>query len=112
MRSLKSVINTRKGLALALIVLMMNPGQLYASDGDLDTSFGLAGKVTTDFLSLMDSASDLIIQSDGKIVAGGYASISMLNIRSGHRSFALARYNSDGSPDIGFGAGGRVTTAF
>jgi uncharacterized delta-60 repeat protein len=46
------------------------------------------------------------IQTDGKIVAGGTRAIGPTG------SFALARYNADGSPDATFGNGGQVTTSF
>ncbi len=78
----------------------------YNSDGTLDTSFGNGGKVTTDFGSMSDEAYAVAIQSDGKIVAAGYAQIA------GQWDFALARYNSDGTLDDGFGNGGKVTTSF
>ena len=52
-------------------------------------------------------ASSLLIQPDGKIVAGGMAQ----NVPTG-TDFALARYNSDGSLDTTFGTGGKVTTDF
>jgi uncharacterized delta-60 repeat protein len=42
------------------------------------------------------------VQSDGKIVAAGWA----------FGDFALARYNSDGTLDTTFGSGGKVLTAF
>ncbi len=78
----------------------------YNSDGTLDTSFGNGGKITTDFGSMDDQAYAVAIQSSGKIVAAGYAQIA------GQWDFALARYNSDGTLDDGFGNGGKVTTSF
>jgi uncharacterized delta-60 repeat protein len=48
----------------------------------------------------------LVLQSDGKVVAGG-------DTESGEyrgSAFALARYNRDGSLDTGFGVGGKVRT--
>jgi uncharacterized delta-60 repeat protein/uncharacterized repeat protein (TIGR02543 family) len=76
----------------------------YTSAGSLDTSFGTGGMVTTDFGSNYDYANAVLLQADGKIVAAGMAQIG------GHAVFALARYNSDGSLDTGFGTGGEVTT--
>ena len=73
----------------------------YNPNGIVDSSFGTGGKVTTDFGG-SSSAYALAIQADGKLVAAGGA----LN------DFALARYNSDGSLDSGFGTGGKVTTDF
>lgn len=74
----------------------------YNTGGSLDATFGLGGKVATDFSGGMDSGRGVAIQSDGKIVVAGYTT----------SSFALARYNSDGSLDATFGAGGKVATAF
>jgi uncharacterized delta-60 repeat protein len=77
----------------------------YNSDGSLDASFGVGGKLTTQFDG-GGSAAAIAIQSDGKIVAGGFAGVLP------NSSFALVRYNSDGSLDTGFGASGKVTTPF
>jgi uncharacterized delta-60 repeat protein len=78
----------------------------YNTDGSLDETFGTGGIVTTSIESLNDYASDLVIQSDGKIVVAGYSYNSSENSH-----FTLARYNENGSLDTGFGAGGIVTTA-
>jgi uncharacterized delta-60 repeat protein len=81
----------------------------YNSDGTLDASFGTGGKVSTAFLSQGFSlayANSVAIQPDGKIVAAGNAAIG------GGFDFALARYNSSGTLDAGFGTGGQVTTDF
>jgi uncharacterized delta-60 repeat protein len=78
----------------------------YNADGTLDTTFGVGGKVTTNFLGF-DTAFALGQQSDRKLVAAGVA-----NQGSGNANFALARYNADGSLDPGFGAGGKVITDF
>ena len=79
----------------------------YNADGSLDNTFGLGGIVTTDFSGGNDRVFALAIQTDGRIVAAGYA------VRTGtHADFALARYNTDGSLDTGFGSGGKVTTNF
>src|SRR6266508_6659951 len=78
----------------------------YDANGSLDTSFGSGGKVTTAIGSSVDSARDVKVQADGKIVAVGYSS------SSGSSSFTLVRYNTNGSFDTGFGTGGKVTTGF
>jgi uncharacterized delta-60 repeat protein len=75
--------------------------------GDLDSTFGNGGRVTTDFAGNRDQAFALALQSDGKIVAAGSAIVS-----GAQPDFALARYNSDGSLDSTFGSGGKVTTDF
>src|SRR5712691_9288914 len=80
----------------------------YNTNGTLDTTFGVNGKVTTDFPGLAAVASSVVIQPDGKIlVAGGaFPDFTFLG------DFELVRYNADGSLDTSFGAGGIVTTSF
>jgi uncharacterized delta-60 repeat protein len=58
----------------------------YNTDGTLDTSFGTNGIVTTDIGGLADGAYALAIQSDGKIVAGGWSN------NGSDSDFALVRY--------------------
>jgi uncharacterized delta-60 repeat protein len=80
----------------------------YLPDGRLDPTFGVGGKVTTDFaFGGSDQASALILQPDGKLVAAGSAIVVDEIFR-----FALARYRPDGSLDPTFGTGGRVVTEF
>lgn len=73
----------------------------YRTDGSLDATFGVGGKVLTTFQpGSNDVASAILLQPDGKIVAGG----------SSASEFALARYLADGALDPSFGSGGRVIT--
>ena len=74
-------------------------------DGSLDNSFGTNGIVTTTF-PFTSIASSLVLQNDGKIIAGGHTWGGKYN------EFALVRYNSDGSLDATFGNFGLVTTSF
>ena len=46
----------------------------FNADGTLDTTFGDDGKITTDF-GHDETITSLVIQSDGKIVAGGHTHI-------------------------------------
>ena len=78
----------------------------YNSDGTLDTSFGTAGRVTTDFGSPWEAPSALAIQGDGKIVVAGFTEVGQF------AAFAVARYNSDGTLDTTFGGGGKAITGF
>lgn len=88
----------------------------YNADGSLDTSFGNSGKVTTVFDAISGwapnngeaSSQSVALQSDGKIVAVGRS----VNATTGLQTFALARYNADGSLDTTFGSGGKVITSF
>lgn len=75
----------------------------YNSDGSLDTSFGVGGKVTTDFGGEHDGINSLILLPSGKIVAVG------VSWREGSEDdFALAGYNPNGSLDTSFGSEGKV----
>ncbi|WP_276504210.1 T9SS type A sorting domain-containing protein [Terrimonas pollutisoli] len=78
----------------------------YNTNGSLDASFDADGKTITSIGTSHDYISSIAIQSDGKIIAGGYANIG------GNNNFALARYNTDGSLDDGFDGDGKVTTSF
>ena len=92
---------------LALLVVCPLLDLANAAAGDLDTTFGNDGKVVTDFFGNFDTANDVAVQPDGKIIAAGVA--TLLN---NFNHFALTRYNSDGSLDPTFGSGGKVITEF
>jgi uncharacterized delta-60 repeat protein len=77
----------------------------WAADGDLDTSFGTGGKVTTAIGSADDTAYSVVLQSDGKIIAVGQSD------NGANTDFAVVRYNADGSLDTSFDTDGKVTTA-
>jgi uncharacterized delta-60 repeat protein len=79
----------------------------YNADGTLDAGFSDDGVVVTNFTPVDDSAADLAIQADGKIVAAGGAGYN-----GASSSFALARYNADGTRDTSFSGNGKVRTAF
>ena len=85
----------------------------YNSDGSLDTTFGVGGLVTTNFTPFADAvgAGGLAIQADGKIVAAGFAGRKDANPHgSPGATFAMARYDIDGTLDATFGSDGTVTT--
>ncbi|MFD0071468.1 calcium-binding protein [Streptomyces sp. NPDC127166] len=73
----------------------------YNSNGTLDTTFSGDGMVTADFGGT-EFGNAAAVQPDGKILAAG----------SGGSGYALLRYNADGTPDAGFGTGGRTSVAF
>lgn len=77
----------------------------YNQDGSPDLTFGSGtGRVITD-LGGQEYLWGVVIQPDGKIVAGGVSTLP-------GSFFFIARYNSDGSLDTGFGGGtGKVLTA-
>jgi uncharacterized delta-60 repeat protein len=76
-----------------------------ANDSTPGDSFGTGGRQTTDFFGKQDIASSVAIQPNGKIVVGGLAT-------NAGGDFAVARYNSDGAPDITFSSDGKLTTDF
>ena len=79
----------------------------YNADGSLDTGFGWGGLVITDFIGGADQALSVVIQPDGKIVAGGFATGSTTGF-----DFALARYLPSGALDHSFGWAGLVMLDF
>lgn len=105
-----------KGISLIAIFVFFCVA-VFAGSGDLDQSFGINGKVDTLFPAQTTTfrprsgISMIVIQPDGKIVAGGYAFVSPNGV-SGAQAFALTRYNTDGSLDSSFGNGGKLTTYF
>ncbi len=79
----------------------------YNSDGSLDETFGVAGKVTTDVqIGSDDIAYSLALQGDGKIILAGSSD------NGSNKNAALMRYNTDGTIDISFGNNGKVLTDF
>jgi uncharacterized delta-60 repeat protein len=76
----------------------------YNTNGSLDTTFGTGGKVTSSLSSTTEWINSIKSQSDGTIVAAGYAN------NGTNDDFAVARYNTDGSLDTTFGTSGKVLT--
>ena len=81
----------------------------YNSDGSLDTTFGVDGKVTTYFGGNSDFATGVTVLPDGKILVAGSG-----YDRGGSNTndFSLARYTSDGCLDATFAGDGKVLTNF
>ncbi|MEX0172754.1 calcium-binding protein [Streptomyces sp. LMG1-1-1.1] len=73
----------------------------YLPDGSLDATFSGDGMVTADFGGT-EFGNAVAVQPDGRILAAG----------SGGAGVALLRYNANGTPDTGFGTGGRTSVAF
>jgi uncharacterized delta-60 repeat protein len=67
-------------------------------NGTLDSSFGVNGKVTTNFANSDANVRSIALQGDKILVAGT------------NSNFALARYTADGTLDSSFGENGKVTT--
>ncbi len=84
----------------ALLLARLNP------DGSPDLSFGSGGRIVDQFGAGMFPGTTLravAIQPDGRLLTAGEASDS-----AGYPSFALARFNPDGSVDASFGSSGKV----
>lgn len=75
-------------------------------DGDVDTTFGTGGLVTTQISTLGDEALAVAMQADDKIVVAG-RSRSQVN-----SNFAVTRYDSAGVLDPSFAAGGKLEIDF
>ena len=93
-----------RNIFLASVIFLITAVSATAADGDLDTTFGTNGIVTTVMGVANDIIQDIIIQPDGKIVAVGSAS-------GAGGGFAIARYNADGTLDTAFGTGGKLLLA-
>ncbi len=102
MRSRHRVDHAIAGLVLGLLILPTAPTR----DGKLDPTFGHKGRVFTPAGG--NSANDVALQSDGKIVAVGAFS----RVQGGMDNFLVVRYLPDGRLDPGFGEGGMVITDF
>lgn len=77
----------------------------YSSEGALDTTFNGTGIVTTP-VGTQASGYGIVQQPDGMLVAVGQT----YNSGTLQYSIVLARYQTTGSLDAGFGSGGIVTT--
>ena len=77
------------------------------ANGNLDTSFGTAGIVTTDLGTPTDEAFDMAAHPDG-----GFVVVGRTDATGSNRDFGVVRYTDDGKPDDGFGGDGIVTTDF
>ena len=78
----------------------------FNANGTLDQGFGhggVAGSMLAD--SGVQGAQEVLVQPDGKILAGGEALSATVE---GQFDGGLVRFNADGSVDQGFGTGGQV----
>ena len=97
----------------------------YNPNGSLDATFGTNGITTTDFSFVINMASSVVLQPDGKIVVGGITNgliepdvntrlLKVTEIAYSPRAsdFGIARYLPNGTLDSSFGTGGRSVTDF
>lgn len=86
------------------VICVALSGFAHATAGDLDVTFGVAGKVMTQIGSGA-LGYGMVLQADGNILlAGSCGSASKSN-------FCLVRYNVNGSVDTDFAATGKIITA-
>jgi len=78
----------------------------YTENGDLDSTFGSNGRVVTAMSGVSNTAHAISLQDDQKILLAGFSGIKP------HHDIAIARYNSNGSLDLDFGASGKVISDF
>ena len=76
----------------------------YNSNGTLDTSFGTNGVVITAIGGSRDAAAAIVLLPDGKLFVAG----TTKGTTDSPGTINLVRYNSDGTLDATFGAGGII----
>ncbi|MEM7247992.1 MAG: hypothetical protein AAF533_21850 [Acidobacteriota bacterium] len=76
----------------------------FDTDGLLDLGFGTGGITLTGFECSRSAGVGVVVQADGKLVLAGHQLSS--------RNHYLARFDTDGTLDPGFGAGGIALTGF
>jgi uncharacterized delta-60 repeat protein len=82
----------------------------YRPNGTLDPGFSGDGKVMTNFTPKLDTANEVAIQLDGRIVAGGTAGEG--EPPRFDSKFAVVRYHPEGGRDASFSGDGKLTTNF
>jgi uncharacterized delta-60 repeat protein len=90
--------------ALAALLALL-AGSAGAAPGDLDSSFDGDGRLQT-VIGTLSSAQDTARQADGKLVVAGFSETG------GATSFAVVRYNVNGSLDTTFDTDGRAAVTF
>ena len=77
----------------------------YNTDGTFDSGFGSSGQVSVDFGN-EDWCYDMVLQSDGKILAVGSSD------NGDNEDFSIIRLNTDGSLDNTFSSDGKIMLDF
>ena len=89
---------------LAVLRLESLDDRITPAAGGLDPSFGIGGKVTTPIGAGDDNGEKVAIDSEGRIVVGGFS------YNGSNADFSLTRLNADGTLDSSFGDSGKVIT--
>ncbi len=113
----KIIVTGRANLAIATGGVSSEVGVArLTADGSLDASFGTGGSGIVRLIpvagpnGVQSSGQSVGVQSDGKIVIGGYAGSAGSNASVPYSTNLVLRLNSNGTLDSGFGSGGVVTT--
>lgn len=92
--------------AIVLFSIVFFARSVYSAPGDLDTSFGTGGRVTTIVQGIGELPGKMVLQPDGKILMTGNSfngfSVDMI----------VSRFNTNGQADLTFGSGGSARIAF
>jgi len=80
----------------------------FNSNGTLDVNFGTGGFTATP-ISFTSEIKSIALLADGNIIAAGQAGLGDTQ-NPDYRSFAVAKYNAVGEPNVSFGNNGVVVT--
>lgn len=86
------------GLILSILAFHTAFAQL---PGSLDSQFGTNGVAQAAFLTNPSECRAMALQTDGKVILGGQY------LTGGQGYMGFARFNTNGTPDAGFGTGGK-----
>lgn len=92
-----------KKLLPALLLGALPLATTLAAPSDLNTAFGTTGKVITDFGGNVETANDMAVQLDGKVLVCGSSGIGAGDLR-----LIVARHLATGGLDTTFGTSGKV----
>src|SRR5262249_27240893 len=106
----KLVSRPRRSLIVIGILALLSCGA-GAAPGDLDLAFGKGGIARFGSGRGNDEANAAAIQRDGRILVAGWAGTELNKDVAGGsgKHFALLRFNTDGTPDLTVGPGGRMS---
>jgi uncharacterized delta-60 repeat protein len=95
----------------SLILILCAAAGVFAQSPRVDLTFNGNGRSLVDFTPNTDNVSEVLLQSNGKIVLAGTANRDTFST-SQTTYFALTRLNVDGTLDTTFGDNGKVATDF
>lgn len=74
-------------------------------DGQVDSSFGQGGFIYTELSEkcAVSSLGDMVVDSQGRIIVGGYPGVFQVQCNEGEYTTRILRYLPDGQPDASFG---------